>query len=247
MRVLILLLGLSLASNPAFAGGKKPNIVFILADDMGYGDAGCFGGKHIQTPNIDRLAIEGMRFTQCYAGSTVCAPSRSVLMTGLHTGHTRVRGNFGKGGVKGLGGGKGRVPLRAEDVTVAEVLKGAGYSTGITGKWGLGEPMTEGTPNRQGFDEWFGYLNQRRAHSFYPTFIWLNEGRFDLPGNADGKQQQYTHDLFTGFALSFIHKTRINHSSSTCPTRCRMLNLKSRTSARMKMKSGRNRPKSTRQ
>ena len=92
-------------------------------------------------------------------------------MTGLHTGHTRVRGNFGKGGVKGLGGGKGRVPLRAEDVTVAEVLKGAGYSTGITGKWGLGEPVTEGTPNRQGFDEWFGYLNQRRAHLFYPIFI----------------------------------------------------------------------------
>ena len=168
---------------------------------MGYGDAGCFGGKHIQTPNIDRLAVEGMRFTQCYAGSTVCAPSRSVLMTGLHTGHTRVRGNFGKGGVKGLGGGKGRVPLRTEDITVAEVLKGAGYSTGITGKWGLGEPVTEGTPNRQGFDEWFGYLNQRRAHSFYPTFIWLNEGRFDLPGNANGKQQQYTHDLF----LSLIH------------------------------------------
>ena len=186
----------------------RPNIVIIMADDMGYGDAGCFGGKHIQTPNIDRLAAEGMRFTQCYAGSTVCAPSRSVLMTGLHTGHTRVRGNFGKGGVKGLGGGKGRVPLRAEDVTVAEVLKGAGYSTGITGKWGLGEPVTEGTPNRQGFDEWFGYLNQRRAHSFYPTFIWLNEGRFDLPGNADGKQQQYTHDLFTGFALSFIRKNQ---------------------------------------
>ena len=92
---------------------------------MGYGDAGCFGGKHIQTPNIDRLAIEGMRFTQCYAGSTVCAPSRSVLMTGLHTGHTRVRGNFGKGGVKGLGGGKGRVPLRAEDVTVAEDVEGS--------------------------------------------------------------------------------------------------------------------------
>ena len=129
-------------------------------------------------------------------------------MTGFHTGHTRVRGNFGKGGVKGLGGGKGRVPLRTEDITVAEVLKGAGYSTGITGKWGLGDPVTEGTPNRQGFDEWFGYLNQRRAHSFYPTFIWLNEGRFDLPGNANGKQQQYTHDLFTGFALSFIRKNQ---------------------------------------
>ena len=89
---------------------EKPNIIFIMADDMGYGDAGCFGGKLIKTPNIDRIAVEGMRFTQCYAGSTVCAPSRSVLMTGLHTGHTRIRGNFGKGGVKGLGGGEGRVP-----------------------------------------------------------------------------------------------------------------------------------------
>ncbi len=187
---------------------EKPNIIFIMADDMGYGDAGCFGGKLIKTPNIDRIAAEGMRFTQCYAGSTVCAPSRSVLMTGLHTGHTRIRGNFGKGGVKGLGGGAGRVPLRKNDITVAEVLKTAGYTTGITGKWGLGEPSTLGTPNQQGFDEWFGYLNQRRAHSFFPTFIWLNEGRFDLPGNANGKQQQYTHDLFTGFALSFIRKNK---------------------------------------
>ena len=186
----------------------KPNIIFIMADDMGYGDAGCFGGKLIQTPNIDRLAVEGMRFTQCYAGSSVCAPSRSVLMTGLHSGHTRVRGNFGKGGVRGLGGGKGRVPLRKNDITVAEVLKMAGYTTGITGKWGLGEPSTLGIPNRQGFDEWFGYLNQRRAHSFFPTFIWLNEGRFDLPGNSNGKKQQYTHDLFTGFALSFIRKNK---------------------------------------
>ena len=189
---------------------EKPNIIFIMADDMGYGDAGCFGGKLIKTPNIDRIAVEGMRFTQCYAGSTVCAPSRSVLMTGLHTGHTRIRGNFGKGGVKGLGGGEGRVPLRKNDITVAEVLKTVGYTTGITGKWGLGEPSTLGTPNKQGFDEWFGYLNQRRAHSFFPTFIWLNEGRFDLPGNANGKQQQYTHDLFTGFALSFIRKNKAN-------------------------------------
>jgi len=132
---------------------EKPNIIFIMADDMGYGDAGCFGGKLIKTPNIDQIATEGMRFTQCYAGSTVCAPSRSVLMTGLHTGHTRIRGNFGKGGVKGLGGGGGRVPLRKNDITVAEVLKSAGYTTGITGKWGLGEPSTLGTPNQKGFDE----------------------------------------------------------------------------------------------
>ena len=182
------------------------NIIFIMADDMGCGDAGCYGQTKIQTPNIDQLANEGMRFTQCYAGSTVCAPSRSVLMTGLHVGHTRVRGNFGVGGVVGLGGGKGRVPLREEDVTVAEVLREAGYATGIMGKWGLGEPNTSGTPNRQGFDQWFGYLNQRRAHSYYPEFLWLNENRFELPGNRDDEKSQYSHDLMLGFATQFIRK-----------------------------------------
>ncbi len=189
--------------------GKQPNIIFIMADDLGYGDLGCYGQTVIQTPHIDALASEGMRFTQCYAGSTVCAPSRSVLMTGKHTGHTTVRGNFGKGGVVGLGGGKGRVPLKAEDVTIAECLKQAGYATGMTGKWGLGEPETSGQPNRQGFDQWFGYLNQRRAHTYYPTFIWRNQDRLILNGNQDGKQQQYTHDMFTKFALDFIrnHQT----------------------------------------
>lgn len=181
-----------------------PNIIFIMADDMGYGDLGCYGQTVIQTPNIDRMAAEGLRFTDCYAGSTVCAPSRSVLMTGLHTGHTTVRGNFGKYGVAGLGGGEGRVPLEENDVTVAEVLKSAGYTTGMSGKWGLGEPNTSGHPNDQGFDEWFGYLNQRRAHSYYPDFIWKNKEKFDLPENRDGKQGTYTHDLFTEFALDFL-------------------------------------------
>jgi arylsulfatase A-like enzyme len=200
---LSLIVTLSLGS--AFAAeSRRPNIVFLLADDMGYGDAGCYGGKLIRTPHIDSLARDGLRFTQCYAGSTVCAPSRSVLMTGLHTGHTRVRGNFGVGGVVGLGGGRGRVPLRDEDVTVAEILKSAGYVTGMSGKWGLGEPETTGTPGRQGFDTWFGYMNQRRAHSYYPTFLWLNDHKFDLPGNQNGRKQQYSHDLLTGFALNFI-------------------------------------------
>ncbi|NIS51444.1 MAG: sulfatase-like hydrolase/transferase, partial [Phycisphaerae bacterium] len=126
---------------------KKPNIIFILADDLGYGDLGCFGQKRIKTPNLDKMAEQGMRLTQHYAGSTVCAPSRCVLMTGLHTGHCLVRGNA-------------RVPLRPSDVTVAELLKEAGYTTGIVGKWGLGEADSTGIPNRQGFDYWFGYLNQ---------------------------------------------------------------------------------------
>lgn len=191
--------------HPAMAAEHvKPNIIFVMADDLGYGDLGCYGQKVIQTPNLDAMAKQGTRFTDCYAGSPVCAPSRSVLMTGLHTGHTTVRGNFGKGGVKGLGGGNGRVPLFAEDVTVAEVLKQAGYVTAITGKWGLGEPGTTGTPNKQGFDEWFGYLNQRRAHTYYPDFIWRNDKKHPLPGNTGGKKTQYTHDLFTDFALGFI-------------------------------------------
>jgi arylsulfatase A-like enzyme len=129
-------------------------------------------------------------------------------MTGKHTGHTTVRGNFGTGGVQGLGGGKGRVPLRKQDVTVAEILKQAGYVTGMTGKWGLGEPNTSGQPNSQGFDEWFGYLNQRRAHTYYPTYIWRNRQRVDLDGNRDGNQTQYTHDMFANFALEFIRENQ---------------------------------------
>jgi arylsulfatase A-like enzyme len=196
---IVCLFGLSATAQAA------PNIIFVMVDDMGYGDLGSYGGKEIATPRLDRMAAEGLRFTQCYTGSAVCAPSRSVLMTGQHTGHTTVRGNFGKeGGVVGLGGGKGRVPLRAEDVTVAEILKKTGYTTGLTGKWGLGEPNTTGHPNRQGFDEFFGYLNQRRAHTYYPTFIWRNEEKVELKGNQDGQRGEYTHDMFTDFVLRFI-------------------------------------------
>ena len=182
---------------------KRPNIIFIMADDLGYGDLGCYGQKEIRTPNIDRLAEQGTRFMQCYTGSTVCAPSRSVLMTGQHTGHTRVRGN--KGIVGGVGSQR-RVPLKAEDVTVAEVLKQAGYATGITGKWGLGEPETDGVPSRQGFDEWLGYLNQDNAADYYPPFLWHNEEKRMLAGNADGGREQYSHDQFTEFALDFIRR-----------------------------------------
>ena len=192
---------------------KRPNIIFIMADDLGYGDLGCYGQKHILTPNIDKLAEEGMRFTDCYAGSTVCAPSRSVLMTGQHTGHTRVRNNMAKAGgtlVTDNGSPERRVPLEAEDVTVAEVLKQAGYATGITGKWGLAEPNTNGVPIRQGFDEWFGYLNQRRAHTYYPPYLWHNEEKIMIEANADGRRGQYSHDMFTKFALDFVrrHKDR---------------------------------------
>jgi len=185
---------------------NKPNIIFILADDLGYGDVGCFGQKVIQTPNIDNLAKEGMKLTDHYAGSTVCAPSRCVLMTGLHSGHALVRGNA-------------RLPLRPEDVTVAELLKTAGYTTAIIGKWGLGEADSTGIPNRQGFDYWFGYLNQRHAHNYYPEFLWKNEQKITLKGNKLTKPAQggwgvsspqvtYSHDLFAADALDFLDKNR---------------------------------------
>ncbi len=172
----------------------KPNIIFILADDLGYGDLGCYGQKKIRTPNLDRLAAEGVRFTQCYAGSTVCAPSRCSLMTGLHTGHARIRGNA-------------QVPLQPDDVTVAEILKPAGYRTAAIGKWGLGNEGTTGVPNRHGFDEWFGYLDQVHAHNYYPEFLWRNERKWQLRGNANGQKGEYSHDWFTRGALNFI---RIN-------------------------------------
>jgi arylsulfatase A-like enzyme len=182
------------------AGGQlsaePPNIIFILADDLGYGDLGCYGQRQIQTPNLDRLALEGMRFTQCYAGSTVCAPSRCCLMTGRHTGHATIRGNA-------------LVPLRPEEVTAARVLKSAGYATGLIGKWGLGEPGSTGVPNHKGFDYFFGYLNQVHAHNYYPDYLWKNQEKVPVAGNVvknnvASARSQYSHDLFTREALEFV-------------------------------------------
>lgn len=186
--------------------GKSPNIVFIMGDDLGYADLSCYGQKLIKTPQLDRLASQGTLFTQCYAGAAVCAPSRSVLMTGQHTGHTRVRDNSPKigGMLEEFGEGSFRLPLKAEDITVAEVLKQSGYVTGITGKWGLGEPGTDGVPTRQGFDEWLGYLNQNHAPYYYTDFLWHNEKKMVIEANKSGKRRQYSHDLFTEFALDFI-------------------------------------------
>ncbi len=188
---------------PSAVAAKKPNIIFIHADDLGYGDLSSYGQRNFKTPNIDRLASEGMRFTQYYAGSTVCAPSRSALMTGLHSGHTRIRGNA-------------RYPLQAEDVTVAEVLKSAGYRTALIGKWGLGEAGTVGIPTKQGFDYFFGYLNQRHAHNYYPSFLWRNEERVKLRNIVPNEDDEgsgvstnkldYSPDLFTAEALSFVEK-----------------------------------------
>jgi len=175
----------------------KPNIIWIMADDLGYGDVGCFGQRTILTPRIDQMAAEGMRYTDCYSGSTVCAPSRCCLMTGRDTGHAYVRGNA-------------RVPLPPEERTVAEYLKDAGYATGIVGKWGLGEPDTFGVPNRHGFDYWFGYLNQGRAHDYYIDYLWENEEQYPLPGNEDGGRAVYSHDRIMDRGLDFIRRNA-NH------------------------------------
>lgn len=190
---------------------RRPNIIFILADDLGYGDLGCYGQTRIKTPNLDKLASEGIRFTSFYAGSTVCAPSRCALMTGLHTGHAWIRGNAA-------------MALRAQDITVAEVLKSAGYRTGLIGKWGLGDEKTTGAPQAKGFEEFVGYLDQTHAHDYYTDHLWRYDppapgkaafdGEVIFPENQSGKRGLYIPDVFTSSALNFvrIHKPdQFNH------------------------------------
>jgi len=181
------------AGNAVLAqNAPRPNIVLIMADDLGYGHIGPYGQEKIHTPHLDQLAEEGVRFTDSYAGAPLCAPARSVLMTGLHAGRTPVRGN------------SGGIPLRDEDVTFAEILQDAGYTTGLFGKWGLGDAGTSGVPNNQGFDEFFGYLHQKHAHFYYTDYLWHNKEKYPLEGNMDGKRTQYTHDVIMEKALGFI-------------------------------------------
>ncbi len=179
----------------------RPNIIYILADDLGYGDLGCYGQKSIHTPHLDRMADDGIRFTSHYSGSTVSAPSRCSLMTGLHTGHCLIRDNA-------------RIPLLPTDTTVASLLKEAGYNTAIIGKWGLGNPGSTGVPTKQGFDYFFGYMDQGHAHNYYPGFLWRNEEKVKLSNvvpdeTEDGRgvatvKNEYSHDLFAREALQFI-------------------------------------------
>lgn len=173
----------------------RPNIIYILADDMGVYDLGCYGQEMIQTPILDKMAQEGIRFTEHYAGSTVCAPSRGALMTGMHTGHGYVKGNFAMQN-------EGNLPLPARTVTVAEILQSTGYKTGVIGKWGLGGPNDHGHPNAQGFDYSFCYLDQRLAHEYYPDHLWRNYEKVMLNNN------HYSHDLFAKDALQFIRKNK---------------------------------------
>ena len=186
---LCLLSGLSHAGDLPPAKGNKPNIIYILADDLGYGDLGCYGQKLIETPNIDRLAANGMRFTQHYSGAPVCAPSRCVLLTGKHMGHSFIRGND-EWAERGKVGDyramiadsvlEGQRPLPDNEITIAQMVKSAGYVTGIVGKWGLGAPHTNSIPTKKGFDFFFGYNCQRQAHTYYPIHLYKNERRVYL-------------------------------------------------------------------
>jgi arylsulfatase A-like enzyme len=182
---------------------QKPNIIYILADDLGYGDLSFTGQEKFMTPNIDKLAKDGKFFYQHYSGSTVCAPSRSSLMTGLHTGHTFIRGNKE---VKP----EGQHPLDSSIVTVAELLKSNGYVTGAFGKWGLGYPGSEGDPNNQGFDEFYGYNCQRIGHNYYPYHMWHNQTKEILEGNFGEKTETYAPDIIHQEALAFLEKNKAN-------------------------------------
>jgi len=181
---------------------SKPNIIFILADDLGYGDLGSYGQKKIRTPHLDRMATEGMRFTSFYSGSPVCAPSRCSLMTGKHGGHSFIRDNRE---IKP----EGQWPLAANEVTIPELLKARGYATGAFGKWGLGFVGSEGDPNKQGFNLFYGYNCQREAHNFYPFHLWRNEQKVMLEGNSRGiTGKHYSHDLIEAEALKFIRDNK---------------------------------------
>ena len=178
----------------------RPNVVYILADDLGYGDLSCYGQKKFSTPNIDALATRGMKFIDAYSGSTVCAPSRCCLMTGLHSGHVPVRGNAEIQP-------EGQAPMPADTKTVAHLMQTAGYRTGVFGKWGLGGPGTVSAPNKMGFDEFYGYNCQRQAHNYYPDHLWDNETLVPLPENENKKEGQYAPDLIQTKALEFIRKS----------------------------------------
>ena len=199
----------ALVSGPAEAqrAGEKPNIIYIMADDLGYGDLGCYGQERVRTPHIDELAAGGMKFTDHYAGNTVCRPSRLVLRMGLHTGHTPISDNSA-------------YHLKPDDRTTAKLLSKAGYAVGGVGKWALGGPETSGAPHRQGLDFWFGYLDQTAAHNYWPEFLWLNDERVPLAnevdyadrGYAKGRsgvathKEDYSHDLMTAAALRWIRQ-----------------------------------------
>lgn len=188
------------AGTASIAQGKHPNIILILADDLGYGDLGCYGQQMIHTPNIDRLAEKGMKFTDYYAGCSVCAPSRETLLTGMHTGHTAIRGNFR------LDVDDGNLPMSKDHRTIAEYLQTAGYHTGLFGKWGIGDSSTG--PNTRGFDYSLCYMDQIKAHDYYPPYLWENDQRIVLKENENGRHGIYSHHLFADRTLDFIRNNK---------------------------------------
>lgn len=199
---LLLLLFLAWGCRECQPGEQAPpNIIFIMADDLGYGDLGCYGQTLFDTPNIDQLSRDGMLFTQHYAGAPVCAPSRCSLLTGLHTGHAVIRGNREIQP-------EGQYPLEAGSHTLAKLLKEAGYVTAAFGKWGLGFPGSEGDPNRQGFDEFFGYNCQRMAHNYYPYHLWHNDEKVRLMNNAGQQQETYAPEIIHRKALDFLEQNK---------------------------------------
>ena len=188
------------ASICSVSAQDKPNIIFILADDMGIGDLGCYGQKLIKTPNLDKMASEGLKLTNMYSGSALCAPARCSFITGLHAGHSFVRNNFP---LKF----EGNIPIPKDAQTIPKLLKTAGYATACVGKWGLGYPGSWGDPLNQGFDHFYGYNCQRHAHDFYPTYLWRDKKKENLPeGNSAKTKKAYTHDLFTVENLKFIEE-----------------------------------------
>ena len=180
---------------------KQSNIIYILADDLGYGDLGCYGQKIIETPNLDRMASEGVRFTNHYTGCTVCAPSRCALLTGKHTGHSIVRGNKE---IKP----EGQMAMPSETRTVAHSLKNAGYTTACVGKWGLGFPGSDSDPLKMGFDYFFGYNCQMKAHHYFPEYLWENDKKVFYPENKNRQQKMYSHDETTRRAIDFIRENK---------------------------------------
>jgi arylsulfatase A len=214
MKKSVLLSTCALMVMSASFAAEKPNILFIIADDLGYRNLGCYGGKVIQTPNIDRMCAEGIKFTDCYSGAAVCAPSRCTLMTGYHIGHTTIRGNSGK------------IPLFPEDLTVANVLKKAGYITGGFGKWGLGNEGSPGAPEKHGFDTFFGYYNQGHAHDYYTTHLFRNSERVDLASsnvhhsvNDKGRTERrsrYSHYAIYDETLKFIKQSAASGKPFFC-------------------------------
>lgn len=208
-RVVLALTTLLLAALSALhaaAPAPKPNIIFVLSDDLAQGDLGCYGQKLIQTPNLDRMAREGTRYTQAYCGTTVCAPSRTSVMIGQHTGHSPIRANREIGD-------EGQMPLPAGTFTVAKLLKSVGYTTASIGKWGMGMFDTTGSPLKNGIDHFFGYNCQRHAHSYFPTYLYNDDQRFALPGNdgnkkVEGKGAIYAQDLISAETLKFVEANK---------------------------------------